>query len=46
LIGEWAVEMNLTLARYRRGCAGHLNGYGVTRNLNPGSALSEVEPTS
>ena len=46
LVGEWGVETNLTLGRFRRGRAGHLNGYGVMRNLNPGSALSEVEPTS
>ena len=46
LVGEWGVEMNLTLGRFRRGRAGHLNGYGVMRNLNPGSALFEVEPTS
>ena len=46
LIGERDVEMNLTLGRFRRGCAGHLNGYCITRNLNPRSQLSEVEPTS
>jgi hypothetical protein len=46
LIGKWFVETNLTLGRFRRGRAGHLNGCGVMGNVNTGSPLSELKPTS